>query len=148
MTITTVEKSVTELEHSLGGVHAILAADSTQFIKGMLVYVNAAGRLTPVVGSAGATFAVAGVCQETFLTGAGNTRKIIFNSGIFKVVNGAGGIAADDVNKFVFAQDNETATVTAGTNAVMGTVYQVDTDGVFVLIAWPRITMPVNIAAT
>lgn len=142
------EKSVVELEHALGGVHAVLAADSTQFFKGMMVYVNAAGRLTPMVGSAGATFAAAGVCQETFLTGASNTRKIVFNSGVFKFINGASGIAQDDLNKFVYATDNETVAVTVGTNATAGSVYQVDTDGVFVLIQWPRTTAPAQIAAT
>jgi len=135
----TAEKSVLELEHSSGGIHAIQGLDSTQYFKGMMVYVDANGKLAPVVGSAGATLVVCGVCQETVLTGASNTRKIQFNTGTFGFINAAAGIAQNDVGKEVYAIDNETVGVTAGTNAIAGIVYEVaSTTLVFVTIQWPR----------
>jgi hypothetical protein len=142
MTAILAEKSVPELEHSSGGIHALVGADSTQFFKGALVGTDAAGKLINAVAGVGC-LQVVGVCQETFLTGVGNTRKITFNSGIFQVV-GSVAFALADLGEIAHILDNQTVSKTATNNAPAGTVYQVDSANVlWIQINYPK---PANVA--
>jgi hypothetical protein len=111
----------------------IQGADSTTFIKGALACRdNATGRL--VMGTGGvATHVAVGRCEENFVTGAGNTRKIKVKTGTFKWANsGASPVVAANLGQHVFIEDNETVRRATATSSVAGVVFELDTDGVWV----------------
>lgn len=116
----------------------VVGADSTQFYKGQMVGINAAGKLVPYTAAAG--IKPAGCCLETYLTEGSNTRKIRFKSGIFKWANAASGdaITAADVGLPAYATDDLTVTDNpAVARSFAGMIYAVDTDGVWVNMQYP-----------
>lgn len=137
MAALTDQRSTPEADHPARAVHAVLAADSTQFFKGGMVALNASGLL--VKASTSTTLRSAGRCRENFTTGVSNTRKIEFESGLFKYANSAAGdlIAQDDIGESCYFVDDQTVAIVATARSIAGTVYQVDADGVWVLFTYP-----------
>lgn len=138
----TAERTATrELQSPFGMTHAYQGADSTQFWKGGIVAVDQAdGKLKK--GATATTLVCVGVCEETRLTGVGNTRKIRSKTGVFGPFNNsaaADAIAADDVGKDCFMVDDQTVALTSGTNtrSKAGKIYDVDSTGVYVAFAFP-----------
>ena len=123
---------------------AEVGADSTQFFAGGIVVLDQAdGKMKKAFVAT--TLIAIGRCEETFLTGTSNTRKIKARSGIFKYGNSASGdlIAADDIGKDCYLVDDQTVALTNGTNtrSRAGKIHSVDTDGgVYVAFTFPLAT--------
>jgi hypothetical protein len=122
--------------------HQILGGTSQDFYVGQLVAIDPAdGRLYPAV-AADTTLIVVGRCEETYSTGASETtKKIKCKSGIFAYASGTAGeaIAADDRGKVCYVLDDESVGISGNSaaNAVAGTVYDVDSYGVWVATFFP-----------
>jgi hypothetical protein len=117
-----------------------LGLDSTQFYKGGIVCIDSAdGKLKK--GATSTTLRVIGRCEENFLTGVSNTRRLRCKSGIFKYQNSSAGdlIAATEIGATVFIVDDQTVAKTNGgsTRSAAGIVVDVDTDGVWVAMKFP-----------
>lgn len=114
---------------------AEVGTDSTQYYRGGIVCISTAtGKV--VKGSTATTLIAIGRCEENYLTGTSNTRKIKSRIGCFKYANSAAAdaIAADDIGKACYIVDDETVALTDGTatRSRAGIVAGVDTDGVWV----------------
>jgi hypothetical protein len=141
MAALTADRALTvERDSAWDMIHNFLGADSTQFYKGGMVCVDSAdGKLKK--GATSTTLRAIGRCEENYLTGVGNTRKIRCKSGIFKFQNSSAGdlIAATEIGATCFIVDDQTVAKTNGgaTRSVAGIVYDVDTDGVWVAMKFP-----------
>jgi hypothetical protein len=114
---------------------ADVGTDSTQYYKGGIVCISTAtGKV--VKGATATTQVAIGRCEENYLTGTSNTRKIKARIGCFKYANSAAAdaIAADDIGKACYIVDDETVALTdgTGTRSRAGIVAGVDSDGVWV----------------
>jgi hypothetical protein len=115
-----------------------LAASSHTFIKGGMVAINATGLLVMASSTAGEI--PCGRCEENVVTGAGNTRKVKFKSGVFKWANeGTAPVVQATVGRDCFVQDNATVRVSDDTSSVAGKVVELDTDGVWVSQPFPLV---------
>lgn len=115
-------------------IHHIQGADSTTFIKGGMVAVNASGKL--VMASSAAGLKIVGRCEEDYVTVASNTRKIKCKSGIFKWKNTGGAPvvqASLGLRTPIYIEDNETVRVSDDTSSPAGWAYEVESDGVWVV---------------
>jgi hypothetical protein len=118
-----------------------VAADSTQFLKGgILVLDQADGKVKKASTAAG--LIALGVCQENYLTGTSNTRRIRTRNGVwgpFANSAAADAIAADDIGKDCFIVDDNTVALTSNSSARSraGQVYEVDSSGVWVSFTFP-----------
>ncbi len=122
--------------HSL--VHELLGASSHTFIKGGMVAINATGLLVMASSTAGEI--PCGRCEENIVTGAANTRKVKFKSGIFKWANeGTAPVVQASVGRDCFVQDNATVRVSDDTSSIAGKVYEVESDGVWVSQPFPLV---------
>ena len=123
---------------------AEVGASSTQFYAGGIVVLDQADGLMKK-GITGTGLIAMGRCEETYLTGAGNTRKIKARSGIFKYLNSASAdlIAADDIGKDCFIVDDQTVALTSATStrSRAGKIHSVaDDGGVYVAFTFPIAT--------
>jgi len=114
---------------------AEVGTDSTQYYKGGIVCISTAtGKV--VKGATATTQIAIGRCEENYLTGTSNTRKIKARIGCFKYGNSAAAdaIAADDIGKACYVVDDQTVALTdgTGTRSRAGIVAGVDSDGVWV----------------
>src|SRR5690554_6562272 len=140
MAALTDNRDIPEKAHPASMIHGFQGANSTQFYHGGIVVIDQAdGRLKK--GVTGTGLLCVGRCEEDVLTGASNTRKVKAKSGIFKWGNSAASdaIAADDIGKDCFIVDDQTVALTNGTNtrSKAGTIYDVDSDGVWVFTQFP-----------
>ncbi len=122
-----------------GPIHHVDATASTQYFKGGIVYVQqSTGKLVKgAITLAGVV--AAGICLDNVLTGASPTEKIRVRAGTFKFVNGETIANATDRGKLAFQGDDQTVFKTAAgsgdaTTPTLGTIYEVDSDGVWVTI--------------
>jgi hypothetical protein len=93
-----------------------VAASSTTFWKGALLGFNTSGLLVNAADTAG--FRIAGVCNKTQTTPAGNTGYVEFEFGHEEFVAGAAATAAD-IGAMVMVADNGAYTdATTATNDV------------------------------
>lgn len=134
--------TIVELASGASMPHAFQGTDSTQYFKGGIVCISTAtGKM--VKGATATTQVAIGRCEENFLTGTSNTRKIKARSGVFgPYANSAAGdaIAADDIGKACFIVDDATVALTdgTGTRSRAGIIYDVDAaGGVFVQFTFP-----------
>jgi hypothetical protein len=107
--------------------------NTAQLYTGSMVACDANGRFLPA-GNASATTAAYGRSDST-ITGDGTTAvKVV--PGIYCLSNssGTGAITIADRGKLCYAVDDETVHRLSGSRQVMGVVYDVDTDGVWVMI--------------
>ncbi len=133
------------LERASG--HSNLAAevglDSTQFYKGGIVVLEvASGKYKKGVTAATGALIAIGRCEENYLTGVSNTRKIACRTGIFKYGNSTAGdlIAAVNIGADCFIVDDQTVALTSnsGARCRAGEIHGVDADGsVFVAFTFP-----------
>jgi hypothetical protein len=135
------DRDTPEAQHPASMLHEFTGADSTQFYKGGIVVLDQAdGKLKK--GSTDTACVAVGRCEENYLTGSSNTRKIKAKSGIFRFGNSASSdaIAADDIGKDCYIVDDETVALTDGsaTRSKAGTIYDVDSSGVWVHILFPK----------
>lgn len=140
MAALTGNRDTQEKAHPASMIHSFQGADSTQFYRGGMVVIDQAdGRLKK--GSTDTGLVCVGRCEEDILTGASNARKVRAKSGIFKWGNSADAdlIEADDIGKDCFIVDDQTVALTNGTNtrSKAGTIYDVDSDGVWVFTQFP-----------
>ena len=112
--------------------------DGKVFYRGALVcYDTNDDTLKP--GATSTTLVALGRCEEDFTAGAsGAPSAVNVRSGIFKFENSADAdaIANDDAGKTCYVVDDQTVALTDGTasRSIAGTVYKVDSDGVWVAI--------------
>lgn len=143
MAALTAQRDTQEKFHPAAMVHAYTPAASTQFFKGGLVALDQSDSGLLKKGAVSTTLVCIGVCQENFTSPASNSRKVKARSGIhgpFENSAGADEIAADDVGKDCFIVDDQTVALTDGTStrSKAGTIYDVDSDGVWVFIGYPK----------
>jgi len=140
MAAITVDRDTPARDSSFGMEHGLIALSSHQFWKGGFVVLDQADGLLKKGTTATGLIAV-GRCEETFLTGASNTRRVKARSGIFKWLNSAAGdaILDDDIGKDCFIVDDQTVALTSAssTRSRAGTIYGVDSDGVWVATGFP-----------
>lgn len=144
MTALAAKRDTQELASPYAMNHAKVGIDSDVFYPGAFIAFDQSDAAFKPAATATDLIAV-GRCeeQEPITTGAGNTRKIKAKSGIFKWGNSAAGdaIAEDDVGKDCYLVDDQTVALTdgTGTRSKAGKVYQVDSDGVWVLTIFPGV---------
>jgi hypothetical protein len=129
------DKDIPERASPGSQLFAEVGTDSTQYYKGGIVCISTAtGKV--VKGATATTQVAIGRCEENYLTGTSNTRKIKARIGCFKYANSAAAdaIAADDIGKACYIVDDETVALTdgTGTRSRAGIVAGVDSDGVWV----------------
>lgn len=142
MTALSAQRDTQEKAHPAAMVHAYTPAASTQFYKGGLVAIDSADGLLKK-GATSATLVCVGVSQENYLSPATGARKLKARNGIhgpFANSAAADAIAADDVGKDCYIVDDQTVALTSNSSArsKAGTVYDVDSNGVWVHIAFPK----------
>lgn len=141
MAATTVDRDTKEMESPFAFYHSVLGTDSTQYLKGELVGIDLdTGKLVKAVAG-DLTIQVIGRCEENYLTGSSNTRKIRVKSGIFNYASGATfeAIVVADRGQVCYVLDNQTVGLSGatGANALAGRIYDVDSDGVWVATHFP-----------
>lgn len=141
MTALAADRDTPEAQHPASMLHGLQGADSTQYYAGGLVVLDQAdGKLKK--GSTATGLVAVGRCEENYLTGSSNTRKIKAKSGIFRWGNSASSdaIAADDIGKDCYIVDDQTVALTDGssTRSKAGTIYDVDSTGVWVNTQFPK----------
>jgi hypothetical protein len=135
MTALAADTDIPERASPSSQLFAEVGTDSTQYYKGSIVCVSTAtGKV--VKGATATTQIAIGRCEENYLTGTSNTRKIKARIGCFKYANSAAAdaIAADDIGKACYIVDDATVALTdgTGTRSRAGIVAGVDSDGVWV----------------
>lgn len=144
MAALTADRDTLEKASPFSILNAEVGADSTQFYKGGMVCLDQAdGKVKK--GFVATTLIALGRCEENYLTGVSNTRKIKARSGIFKYGNSASAdqIAVTDIGKDCYIVDDQTVAKTNGTStrSRAGKVHSIDTDGgVFVAFTFPIAT--------
>jgi len=134
-------KTIVEKESGFGQLHEYPATDSTTYYKGGIVAISGStGKL--VKGSTATGLVAVGVCVESVTTGTSTTETIQARSGIFgPFANSASAdaIADDDIGKTCYIVDDATVALTDGSSSrsAAGTVYKVETAGVYVAIKFP-----------
>lgn len=134
-------KTIVEKASGYGMLHEFPATDSTTYYQGGLVCISGStGKV--VKGSTATGLICIGVCQESVTTGTSTTETIKALSGIFgPFANSSAGdaIADDDIGKKCYIVDDATLALTdgSGTRSEAGTVYTVETAGVYVAIKFP-----------
>lgn len=124
--------------------HAHTGIDSDEFYVGaLLMYDQSDSRVKPATAATDAL--CVGRCKSRVTTGASNTTKVESESGIFRFGNSAAGdaIAADDIGKACYMVDDQTVALTdgTGTRSKAGTIYDVDSLGVWVAIVYPAASL-------
>ncbi len=135
MTALAADTDIPERASPVSQLFAEVGTDSTQYYKGGIVCISTAtGKV--VKGATATTQIAIGRCEENYLTGTSNTRKIKARIGCFKYANSAAAdaIAADDIGKACYIVDDATVALTdgTGTRSRAGIVAGVDSDGVWV----------------
>lgn len=144
MAALTADRDTLEKAAPFSSLCAEVGTDSTQYYKGGIVCISTAtGKV--VKGSTAATLVAIGRCEENYLTGTSNTRRIKARTGIFKYANSAAAdlIAEDDIGKDCYIVDDQTVALTSNSSARSraGKVHSIDTDGgVFVAFTFPLAT--------
>lgn len=134
-----------------GPIHHIPATAATQFFKGGLVGIQqSTGLLVKPVITDG-TVVIAGICLDNVLSGASGATLVRVRGGkdqMVKLVNGQTIANATDRGKIARVSDDQTVQLTTDASApIVGTVYEVDSDGVWVTLAGPDgIAAPTNLA--
>lgn len=135
MAALTADRDTQERASGNSQLFAEVGTDSTQYYKGGIVCISTATGLV-VKGATATTQVAIGRCEENYLTGTSNTRKIKARIGCFKYGNSAAAdaIAADDIGKACYIVDDQTVALTdgTGTRSRAGIVAGVDSDGVWV----------------
>lgn len=131
----TAERDTKEREARL--VSAPVAATKKLFAGG-LACLDAAGNATP--GAVATTLLAAGRVEETVdnTTGAAGDVRVTYKKGLFKFANhGADLVTRTEIEKTCYIVDDFTVAKTTGgaTRSAAGIVKDVDSDGVWVLIA-------------
>lgn len=135
------KSSIVEKDSAFGMLHEYAATDSTTYYQGGIVCISGStGKV--VKGSTATGLICIGVCQESVTTGTSTTETIKAKSGIFgPFVNSASAdaIADDDIGKTCYIVDDATVALTDGSasRSAAGTVYKVETAGVYVAIKFP-----------
>ncbi len=116
-----------------------VGTDSKEFYRGQLVViVSSTGKVSP--GSAATGLVALGRCEERISTGSSNTIKPKVKSGLFKWGNNAAGsdaVVAADEGSLCYIEDDFNVCHTSTGKSAAGKVYKVDSDGVWVLTAYP-----------
>lgn len=138
MAALTTQRDTPERDSSFGQLNEQLAGSSLTFFKGQMVAISAAGLLVPATAAAG--IIPCGRCEENVTTGAGNTRKVKFRSGVFKWANLGGDLVTQAlVGRDCSVQDDQTVRATAAGSSIAGKVYELDADGVWVSQPFPLV---------
>lgn len=120
-------------EKDFGKSISLTMASNVIIYAGSIVCVDSNGKANPAADSSG--FAVAGRASETVDNRTAvysATAKVRVDKGIFRWVNGDV-IAIADIGKLVYITDDQTVNKTGGgQNIIAGTVYDVDSSGVWV----------------
>lgn len=120
-------RMISQFDMSLSGPALVGAV----IFKGGLVKIGTAGTLTRGGGAVATGNKTVGRAKKTFnVAVAGDV--VEYESGIFRFAN-AGAVVAASRGLICYADDDQTVSLTA-TNMVAGRVYDVDTQGVWVLI--------------
>jgi len=141
MTALAAKKNVRELQSSFAMSHEEGAKDNAVIHQGALLVVAADGFIAPATTATG--LVGAGVAQESVdnTGGADGAKKIKFRSGIFKFVkDGTATPVQADVGNLAYAVDDQTIANTdgTGTRSKVGSIYRVESDGVWVAIMLPN----------
>jgi hypothetical protein len=143
MTALSIERRTPELNGSavLPKVHSIKVKAATKILAGALVAIDSTGYL---VNASEATGLIAcGVADETCdnTSGSSGDKRCRVLSGVFKFKNSSSSDAIAQANLFglCYAADNQTVALTSnsGARSVAGIVFQIDSDGVYVLVMPP-----------
>lgn len=141
MTALAADRDTPEAQTPDSMIHQLPTASSTQFYSGGLLVLDQADGLVKKGSTATGLIAI-GRSEENVLTGASNTRKIKAKSGIFRWGNSAAAdaIAADDIGKDCYIVDDQTVALTDGTatRSKAGSIYDVDSTGVWVKTQFPK----------
>src|SRR4051812_16858313 len=118
MTALAASRDTLEKAAPFSSLQAEVGASSTQFYAGGIVVLDQADGLLKKASTATGLIAL-GRCEETFLTGASNARKIKARTGIFKYGNSSAAdlIAADDIGKDCYIVDDQTVALTSNSSA-------------------------------
>lgn len=144
MTALAADRDTPERASPTSQLFAEVGTDSTQYYKGGIVCISTAtGKV--VKGSTATTLIAIGRCEENYLTGTSNTRKIKARTGCFKFNNSSSSdaIAATEIGAACYIVDDNTVAKTDGTasRSRAGIVAGVDSDGV-----WVQFTLPIAIS--
>lgn len=120
--------------------HGYTGIDSDEFYEGaLLMYDQSDSRVKPATAATDAV--CVGRCKKRVTTGSSNTTVVESETGIFRYNNSTStdAIAADDIGKACYMVDDQTVALTDGssTRSKAGTIYDVDSTGVWVAIVWP-----------
>lgn len=135
MAALTADRSTIEREFPDSMIHELTATAAVQFYKGGMVAIDDTTGLLIKAAIDTAADKVVGICLENKLTVSGD--RIRFKSGCFKVDN-AGDIDVTFRGQLCYIADDQTVTEASGDDPVAGTVYDVDSDGVWVYIKYPN----------
>jgi hypothetical protein len=137
MTALAANTSILELDSAHSMEQERGQAASTTVYQGSLVVIDADGYIAPATTATGLIGAGVATRESDNSGGADGDLNVRFRSGVFKFVKDGTAIPVQaDVGNLAYAVDDNTIANTdgTGTRSAVGTIQQVDTDGVWVAI--------------
>ncbi len=107
-------------------------AASKTFYAGAIVVLDASGNAEPATAATGKI--AVGVCQEYLVSTTAAAEKVKVRAGVFKLKNGES-ITKTSIGDACYAYDDETAKTTATGLSHLGSIEDVEADGVWVKIS-------------
>jgi hypothetical protein len=119
-------------------------AASKTFYVGAIVVLDSSGNAEPATAATGKIGV--GVCQEALVSTTAAAEKVKVRSGVFRLVNGES-ITKAHIGDAAYANDDQTIYRTATGRSQVGTIVDVDSEGVWVAFAAPLAAVSTGLLA-